>query len=275
MLWCIGILLLSVSAYAEAPYLETINSGGAAVEKANRVSGISQFFTEHRIAIPAARVKTEGYYDTTTPFLHESLNGRSAWRVTYSDFNLILDNLFSSVRRRSGIKTCDIWRDSLTGQLLMVDIRSVGGQGDAPLYPTLEGWKGFVKTTGERYLGLPDTNAGFGMLNALTKCGGHPKHTMRTVLYYLRMTKPFVADRPGPGETVEFEQSAPYNAWIILLPSIDAVPSMHAGQPNSGHFSFMTVNATTGDGSGLGTMTYPVEPEEKPGSSGGGKAVKN
>ena len=89
-----------------------------ALKRAIAYTGFSRF-ADNRLDSSNRLVNLVTIVDTTTPFLSEKINGRTAWIVDFNDIVLDSDNILEEYRSRR-IKNFRVAIDAETGQLLRV-----------------------------------------------------------------------------------------------------------------------------------------------------------
>jgi hypothetical protein len=253
---CVIIMVGAPSVFS-LDALGCIDSDSAAVETANRFTGIGQFYLDRQMSKPTATAHVEVYVDSTTPNLHQQLNGRAAWKVSFPQFETVLCSLSNVDASGVSAKRCDVWLDSATGQLLQVDIRP--SDTTVKLRPPSEAELAQeLSFQGGSYLGLPDMLPQFGMHHALAYCGNYVARADQIIIRYVMVT-PYEG---GP---------TPY--WVVHMSGY-GYPKEPSYKPHGTTWitnSLLIMSALSGDARGPITIRTPVPVEEAGDSVQGGR----
>jgi hypothetical protein len=225
----------------------SIESDTAAIEAANMLTGIEQFYLDRGAKGPDPAVSRTVYADSTTPKLHAELNGRTVWKVTYEGFERIMNAVCDDCRPDIPSQVCDVWVDSLSGRLLRVNIHPAIGQ-DALREPTEEELAEDIGFEAGEFVGLPDVKPKIGMLSALGKCKRFPAYADQTVIQYVLMHKAGVTT---PSWIIQM-RGAGYSKTPYGLPG--NVPLITS--------SLLIMDAISGQAGPLATIKRPVPAEE-------------
>ena len=256
--WCI-LLVLSVQAQAQEAAFHPITSDSAAVVAAGKITGLGDFFAEKGYRLAVNEVVSTIYVDTTTPYIHEQLNGRPAWRVTWSQFEHVIDSVCGVGKRPTPAKICHVWMDSTTGKLLSANIGRVTID-DAQILPldsiTL---LSLMQGQCEKYLGLPEGAPKVSMLEALSQCKHHPSYSAITIVQYVTMTHAILDSIPDSTGAMKLQlmTSEPFAAWIVYMPGHGMAPKRASGP--MGKATRLVVDAMTGKSYGLTDFEYLLE----------------
>lgn len=236
LLLVLGICRWTTAAELIAP----IDSDSAAMAQADRYTGIERFYEEEAIERPPAVSRIATYRDSTTLNLHEALNGRRAWKISYPEFQAVLCSVSGCHGLTPQQKTCDIWIDSATGQLLLADIRPSDSTW-IPQRPCERGVAFALSFRGKTYLGLPDVMPAYQMTSVLAKCWDFLVHGNEAILQYVMMP--------------DGQEAAPY--WVAYMMDVGFANT----SPDDARQVIATVvimNALTGDSPPLGTTHYTI-----------------
>lgn len=133
--------------------LYLIKDAESAIERAIECTGFDKsrnFSYDSSIGI----VELQEAVDTTTPFLHERINGRPAWFVEFKNI-LMNPQKYSFDRIRKYPKDFEVYLDAETGQLLRIFSPYIGQDKDRPFdVPRKEAEK---QIGCEKYIGLLDS----------------------------------------------------------------------------------------------------------------------
>jgi hypothetical protein len=206
-------LLISISVAGTKRTLSTVSTISEAQESADNYTGFSRFADGAALSTQASSLV---FTDSTTPFLHDSLNGRKAWRVQYTVFN-------PSSKSRSGQLAlssqliAQVWIDSLTGQLLQVVISPISHPEVGYRMPTpVESEKQLAAFT-EKYLGLPNELPTLSLSDCLAKIGwAKISQDCGIIANYVLYTNEQKKMCPTGTRMIPFwELPVPFPAWVI------------------------------------------------------------
>lgn len=233
-------LAVSATGAAEPGSVVPVNSKQDALAVADSFVGLSAFCNDQGRDIPPSKVALSEFIDTI-PYIGDTLVGRSAWRITYSGFDKVLNTLADDSAFRTDLDQCVVWVDSASGRFLGVCIRSTPSDRELPERPTIDELQMEARTHGETYVDLPGRPPRQGMLGALAKS---PVWTLNAPLIVVRHA---LITRLG---------SDKFPAWILhfhgagmqVMPAERAVLSTR-----------LTVNASTGESLKIWTHEHDRE----------------
>lgn len=191
-----------------------VSSATAAVSLANEWTGFDSLYDGHVVPSTVCAGRAERYADTITPFLYQRLNGRRSWRVTYHELPLALD----SSSRGNAIRDCEVWVDSLTGQLLLVKILQPERPKVGYRMPTAAESEQFLERTASSYAGLPQVRPAIDVLAALKLYGSKVLSAKEVWVQYVMFAKSW-PDPPKSGlrRPPAWADTSPKPAWVIYL----------------------------------------------------------
>ena len=259
--FCVLLLssLVALSVYGNDSPFGPITSDSVAVAAAERITGLGEFFTEKGYRLAVDEVVSTTYIDTTTPYIHEQLNGRPAWRVTWSQFEHVIDSVCGVGKRPTPVKICHVWMDSTTGRFLRMVISPSDRVNCASNLPSAEDLQWEVRSRGNRYLGLPEVKPNMSLLESMATCHDYLPHSECTVIQYVVMTLPmFDTTGATSGEETVYT-SEPFPAWVIRMTG-SGFSKVSAGEDMVSLSSRMVANALTGKVYEIATFKYPKEP---------------
>ncbi len=158
-------------------------------------------------------------HDSTTPFLSDSINGKTAWAVEFE--NIVLQANASPI-------TFTVILDAETGRLFEIRSKYEGPPEKRPCEPSAKLAEQQLGMTIERYLGLPQTPPSVSFLQALDSAFTSPVHASLTIARYVIYSSQGRAEQP---------------VWAISLHGLPPIPVKH------GTIDFMrsVINAETGE----------------------------
>lgn len=129
--------------------------------------------------------------DTITPFLADSINGRTVWRIELT--NIILDLAYSDAEEEAKYpKDITIDLDSATGRFFELRIRNHGEMPDSLYdYPADKAAREIKSVGGERYVGIPADMPKLTFLDVLNtnEYWGSPLTSKFTTVRYVLSSK--------------------------------------------------------------------------------------
>jgi hypothetical protein len=138
--------------------------------------------------------------DSTTPFLSDSIEGKTAWRVEFKDIIL-----------REGARpiTFDVLLDAETGRLFEIRSRYVGPPDERPCEPPAKIAREQLGMNIEKYNGFPTKLPVISFVKALDSLFGSPLSAKQTVALYV---------------TNCLQQREPRPVWAISLHGLPPIP---------------------------------------------------
>ncbi|HKK20026.1 MAG TPA: hypothetical protein VJ983_01025 [candidate division Zixibacteria bacterium] len=210
----------------------SISTPEAAVAAADRLSGFDKLYANEKPASSSVTARSVMYRDSTTPFIHGDLDNKSAWKVSYSEFDLA--GAFGVEKSTESKKTAVVWIDSLSGQVLRMDINKVGTIDSTMVFrmPTPEEAEPQIGVTWHSYIGLPKTHPKVPLLDALKPFEREVFNSYNTVVQYLMVKK----------------GNDTFPAWVVYARGIHFYPPNGDSQAERAAASqgFLIVNAETG-----------------------------
>lgn len=169
-----------------------------------------------------------------TPFLHDKIEGRNVWSVTFDSVFLELEGWYPSVIENQVPKTSVVYIDPDDGTLLKIESRQIGNDPNLYPEPDVESAEKSLRAAGEVYVGLPDVIPAVSPRDALQAAvPSYPLHADQIVGLYVNLDD-------ADGKPV----------WFILGRGIPLVrPMSHLGKEIPEHLLNRTrsvVDAETG-----------------------------
>jgi len=210
------------------------------VESANRWTGLNQLSGEKNQ--PTAISQT--FVDTTTAFLHSQLTGRPAWLVTYPEFEFALDSVSIKKVGRPHWRA-DVWLDSATSELLLIELRPADTPSIGFRMPTVAEAEDQLGNAWEKYYGLPVDPPGISLLEALQRYSPWPLLAKQVLVQYLMYSR-------GGGD--------PYPAWVVYLRGTPGFrpPGVDKYVPHQTQSARRVFNAVTGAATPETNLPVPV-----------------
>lgn len=179
--------------------------------------------------------------DTLTPFMHDSINGRSAWRIRVEQ----VQPDFGSQTKRSSTtnKDCEIWVDCGTGRFLMATFKERGSDSVLERPPTAREAEAQLAALGEDYVGLPTVFPAKTLREALESCNLYPPIHEQTVVHYCLYS---------------FRGSEPRPAWIIYERSTRELFPAHDPRLYAKSNKRTVIDANTGERMLTINQPYPL-----------------
>jgi hypothetical protein len=205
-----------------------IEAAEQAVDVADSFVGLSAFCKEKGRDIPPSAVVLSEFTDTI-PYIGDTLVGRTAWRITYSGFDKVLNALADDSAFRTDLDECVVWVDSASGRLLQAWVKPSVRRLDESSVPTAAEFQEEARGTGDQYLGLPEHHPEVLMLDAVSRSTHWAIRARQLIVRLVRVSR-----RGGE----------PYPAWVVHMvgTGLDFFPAS-----NKVKSSRLVVNATTGD----------------------------
>lgn len=259
LLFIIVILLFlgSVSAFANS-----INSTEEALKQANSITGFERLYADKQAAASFTSVSAITYVDETTPFIHDMLDERISWKITYDEFDLVLDSQYMKSGKRFP-KACDIWLDSLSGELLRIEIRDLTRGKATFRMPTAKEAEKQMNSVGESFKGLPQEPPAIDLITALSQCKSRPLYAKEISIQYvlysktkLSLTKKSDFDTIDVNDLAKYLQEETFPAWIILMRGVKSHSFSYKAPRSATHTARQVINAVTGKSFG-GMTNFP------------------
>lgn len=226
---CVGVTVFISAEQTRAgdSYIQPITSDSLAIARVNHLTGLGDYLSKHQLKEPSILVNAGVFRDTLMSEVRGGIRECSAWRILLSDFGPILNDLIPNAHEDNSERICEIWLDSLTGQLLIAFLQRI--EPDSPSLDTLIYSEATSESEwfSERFHGLPSDFPKVDLLEALSKCGRHPLVASTTIIRYLSISQ---------------RASEVFPAWVIGFPG-HGYKSTRGGEVA---FSREVVDATTG-----------------------------
>lgn len=222
----LGLLVATTVTWSQAS--RVLDSEQRALAVADSFVGLSAFCNEIGRDIPPSKVTLSEFTDTI-PYIGDTLVGRTAWRITYSGFDKVLNALAGDSAFRTDLDECVVWVDSATGRLLQAWVKPSVTRSDESSTPSAAEFRAEARGTGDQYLGLPEHHPEVLMLDAVSRSTHWAIRARQLIVRLVRVSR-----RGGE----------PYPAWVVhmLGTGLDFSPAS-----NKVKSSRLVVNATTGD----------------------------
>ena len=209
--WGIGIVSFAILAVTLSDRLHSIELEVGALEtQESALSAADAWigFGSSETSRANRNAQVEVFIDSITPFLHTVLDGKKAWKVTYTNLILGPDRLRDEAGERVQF-TCEAWLDSTSGRFLRAEIFRSSRPDVGYRYPTPEEAERQLGSVRERYHGLPDTVPQVSMFEALELNAPRPYFAKETVVQYLMYSR---------------QGSEPVPAWVITRRGTNPFP---------------------------------------------------
>jgi hypothetical protein len=207
-LYIVWILLIVAAVVHAEHYGKSITTDSAAVAAANEITGFGEYYAQRGAEPPIASVTPEVYRDSTTPFLHDSLDGLASWKVVYSDIGEVLEGLDDSGKVKRGATKLTLWLDSAQGRVLLCHIGVDGREWPETLIAPSD-LEPIRRAGGNVFLGLPGVMPKLTLLDALAVWSTFSSGASGIVVRYVTLTKQGVDAFP---------------AWNLVFPGVHMKP---------------------------------------------------
>jgi len=238
-LYIVWILLIVAAVVHAEHYGKSITTDSAAVAAANEITGFGEYYAQRGAEPPIASVTPEVYRDSTTPFLHDSLDGLASWKVVYSGIEKVLEGLLDSVKIERQPTTLTLWLDSAQGSLLScLILESAPRPTSALLAPS-----GVEEMKTSEYnvtSGLPRDLPVITLLDALSTWKKFAAYGHYIIVTYVTMT---------------YQSKESFAAWNLVFPGVHMKPSNYQ---DAVYAVDVWVDATTGRCSPIGQISGPA-----------------
>lgn len=228
----------------------SLNTEAQAIIAAKALIGLVALPQDSVVEPIVRSVSVETFSDTSMPLIGQSISGHTAWKVSFGGFESTLSHVEGVEKPIESPRVCDVWLDSLGGNLLRIEIFSLAGNHPFDVPPTKEQMESEARTHGEKYLGLPTVHPELTALEALAVGGRYvvryiPK-APRIVIRYVMMSGGY------PGGTTEFP------AWLVRLHGVGVDRVSQRPGPIESKATRFVVNALTGQVMGRFTAEYNI-----------------
>jgi len=238
-LYSVWILLIVAAAGHAEHYGTSITTDSAAIAAANEITGLGEYYAQRGAEAPVASVTPTIYRDSTTPFLHDSLDGLPAWEIVYSGIEDVLEGLSDSGKVKRGPTELTLWLDRVSGCLLSCSILEHPHRSrDALLAPA--GVERMRTMESNVTLGLPPHLPEITLLDALSKWKDFAASARDVIVTYVEMT---------------WQDDEPFPAWNLVFPGVYMKPSDY---PDAVYAVDVWVDARTGRRSPIGQISGPA-----------------
>ena len=243
----LSILLSQFYILHESLCSQSIDDKGAAIQVAISLVGNGVESSEKSQSVLIKNAQTMTYVDTSTPFLHDSLNGVASWKCDM-EFHLLKE--IAQARANEVLDLSgEIWLDSTSGKLLRVNLRSEGSDGVSYRLPTAKEAEYQLKMGGEKYLGLPDMTPTLTLSDVIDRYSDDIVGYKELIIQYILYSAPRADTTP---------------VWVIYLR--DDVPQDLPGMEGASPYCRMSwrvvVNAETGLSYGKSNIPHPMITDE-------------
>ena len=221
---------LTCSLAVGAERTQSIQSAAAAVATALSYTGSDEILSRN----PDAIASLETAVDSTTPFLSDSIIGRTVWKVLLDSVNLLLPSWNQEAVGAGNPKSFTALLDSATGRLLKVFSECPVRDPDLAPEPSAANATTQLRHSGETFIGFPDSIPSITLEQALDAAiGSNPPRAKEIVaLLVLKSVDGVVTpvwSNQGRGIppldfcTVASRDSVPLRYWNRERTVVDAV----------------------------------------------------
>lgn len=240
LLYTLWVLLIVAAAAQAEHYGKSITTDSAAVAAANEITGLGEYYAQRGAEAPITSVTPTIYRDSTTPFLHQSHDGRQSWRVVYSDMEEVLQDLRDSVQHVRHPTTLTLWLDSSNGTLLNCLVVEDGGAVSSQDFVAPSSVEEIKTMRHNIHSGIPASQPEISMLEALRIWNKFSVGARAIRVSYVEMT---------------WQDDEAFPAWNLVFPGIYMKPSDY---PDAVYAVDVWVDARSGRRSPLGQISGPA-----------------
>jgi hypothetical protein len=163
------VLLFSITAIAGGDSTGVDSVGinkETALARALEYTGFGEF-----AGVSKAEPKIESVIlsDDKTPFLHDRINGRPIWQISFSNIS-INSRMFDSAGKRGDLRKFDVYLDPETGQLLKIISKFEGVDTNFAPEPPIEVAEMQLRNSGELYIDFPPGPTPINFIKAIDPC---------------------------------------------------------------------------------------------------------
>jgi hypothetical protein len=230
---CVALLLAcvgpaAVAGVADIQIGKPLTTAAEAKQAADNWTGLNTFYVDKVRADSAVKAEAVTYDEPISPFLYAELKGRSAWKVTYRNVELVLDSAtLRADQRRYWLG--EVWLDSATSQLMLVRLRPADTPSVEFRMPTPEETEQQLANATEVYGGVPDEDPKITFMEALRLFSPYPVLSKEVLVHYVIYSR---------------QNETPRAAWSVYLRGGPRLP-VH-GAPHLGRSRREVFDAETG-----------------------------